>query len=1410
MRTLSSYLKIILLFLFLLGCWKLSAQVQGNTPVCVGDTLYLSISSTSGTVTWTGPNGHMGTGFNWNRQIRNIADSGWYFVHVSSSQGTVRDSIFIQTLGCPRCTKREGDNWFFGDGVGLNFSSGSPAVLSNSAINTNEGSASISDPQGNLLFYTDGVNVWNRNHQIMPNGTGLFGNSTATQSGVIVPHPGNLDLYYIFTVDYIRGNNGLNYSIVDMRLNGGLGNVTTKNINLFLSTTEKITAARHANGYEYWLISHPYNTSTYNCYHVGLNGLNSTAVVSTAGTLHGSTLPNKIGALKVSPNGDKVACAIFRKNIFEVLDFNSSTGRLSNAVTLLSSIYTESYGVEFSPDGTKLYGTTLAAPSKLIQFDLTRGSAAQIVSNAVILKQNALRYWYGQLQLGPDGKIYVARFNSQVGSRTLDVIDFPNNASTSIGYRDNGLNLGITGWCRLGLPNFIPSTFQQLNPVAQYGCQGQAGAFVADSIPGADYMWFSPGNVTHNGRIWRRNMLALRDTGWYTISALVGGCTFVDSVYLDSLPPALTYPFFGPDTLICSNTPTSFLLNIAQPSATSYRWQNGSTSSSLSVTQTGLYWVEIVNACDTLRDTIRVDILPVPLPVNLGPNQALCAGDTIRLNASQGNGLSYLWDNGNTMPSRSPITQSTVAWVQISNPCGVETDTIVLNFSPIPQVSISPGDSIICAGDSLSISPAIVGNSWSWSDNYAQLNRSLTSSGNYVLSATNSCGTAQDSIQLDVLVPPLPFSLGNDTTLCPGQFLTFNLSQVDARYLWFDNDTLPNKFISNPGWVWADVYNVCGNYRDSILITAATAPYVQLGNDTSLCSGDSFAIQALVRGASWLWNDGSADSLRTFVADGWYWVDATNSCGTMRDSIMIDVLIPPSPFSLGPDTTLCPGQALTFNLTQSDANYRWYDNDSLPAKTTSIPGWVWAEVYNVCGSYLDSLFITSEPAPFVNLGNDTSLCLGDSLAIQTLVSDASWSWNDGNTDSLRTFVAGGLYWVDATNFCGTMRDSILIDVRLAAPVVDLGSDSSLCEGDSITIGAYSPAAGYVWQDGLRDSVRTIFTNGLYIQAVRNACGTSLDSVDLTFLPQPDINLGNDTVLCEGASLSLDLRSSVIGSIQWDNGSSDSLRTIQSGGLYWAVVSTSCGQLRDSLIVTEVRSPLPFYLGPDTLLCPGDSFVLNGYQNDNFNYRWLDDGSDFWEKTISSSGLYTLEISNRCNVVTDDIEVILLPIPTIDLGTDTILCEGEQLTLLHESQNLVNYFWSNGEIAPEIRVTSSGYYSLRAYNACDTVVQGIEVSFEPCECTFFMPNAFTPNSDRHNEQFGPKYDCPIRNYEMTIFDRWGKIIYISNDPNKWWDGTHQTKGGHVPEGVYVWKVSFEGSRYREYLPYNFVGTVTLIR
>jgi hypothetical protein len=351
--------------------------------------------------------------------------------------------------------QKENYIWYFGSQAGLNFNSGSPVALTNGSMYAGEGCSSISDSNGNLLFYTNGISVWDKNHIQMPNGDSLEGGQSSTQSALIVPMPGNNQLYYIFTVQQVFSPpHNFSYSIVDMSLNLANGDVTTKNNIIKSEVTEKLTAVKHSNGSDIYIMVHGYGNDSLFAYFVTGSGVLTTPVVSKIGQIITLASSDSGGYMKFSSDGTKLAFAAFGNNYVDLFDFNATTGLVTNEKYLsLPAANLGAYGLEFSRDGNYLY-CAFSAPSHIFQWDITSNSDSIINSTLQQIGSSATLQ-LGALQMGPDGKIYVAKYQS---TSFLGAINYPDSAGVSCNYVDSAVSLaGKT--CGFGLPNFITSYF---------------------------------------------------------------------------------------------------------------------------------------------------------------------------------------------------------------------------------------------------------------------------------------------------------------------------------------------------------------------------------------------------------------------------------------------------------------------------------------------------------------------------------------------------------------------------------------------------------------------------------------------------------------------------------------------------------------------------------------------------------------------------------------------------------------------------------------------------------------------------------------------------------------------------------------------------------------------------------------
>ena len=403
--------------------------------------------------------------------------------------------------------QKEMNHWIFGQRVHLDFTSGTPVQITGTPLNQIEGTAVISDANGDLLFYTDGQTIWTATHTVMSNGTGLLGHSSSSQSALIIPWPGNPDLYYVFTSAEQGGNGSIYYSVVDMSLNGGAGGVVaaSKNTQLLQPCTEKLTAVKHCNGTDFWFITRGWNNNEFYAYLVTTAGINTTPVVShspynlgTAAASIGN--PAKIGYIKASPSGTRIAAFHYWLNSIELGAFNPWTGQLSSILVLQalpSSIavppppsgYVNTYAGEFSPDESKLYTMTawwisdMSAPSTaLYQHDVSVMNAATIESSRYRLDSfranGGITDVGGCIQIANNGKLYAGYYLHTA----LSVINNPNNAGAACNYQFNTFPLSSGTRMNAGLPNFFP--FFAADPVqADFSfagnCDGPDVAFQA-------------------------------------------------------------------------------------------------------------------------------------------------------------------------------------------------------------------------------------------------------------------------------------------------------------------------------------------------------------------------------------------------------------------------------------------------------------------------------------------------------------------------------------------------------------------------------------------------------------------------------------------------------------------------------------------------------------------------------------------------------------------------------------------------------------------------------------------------------------------------------------------------------------------------------------------------------------------
>jgi gliding motility-associated-like protein len=619
--------------------------------------------------------------------------------------------------------------WYFGKKAGLSFNSGpNPVALTNGLLDTDEGCATLCDPNGNLLFYTDGIKVWNRNHLVMPNGNGLLGNPSSTQSAIIVTKPGSTTLFYVFTVDELGKPNGLNYSIIDLTLDGGLGDVTTKNVSLLSPTLEKITAVQHANGTDFWIISHKFNSNQFAAYQLSASGLSS-AVISAVGVTLNTDSQRTIGYMKSSPDGKFIACANAGANTnMQLFNFNNATGQLTLLSTTVFGVNSlGTYGLEFSSNSNLLYVTRIDFvdnKSELFQLDISSQNQTTINTSLTMLASQTFDALdqegiYGALQLAPNQKIYIARTNSTF----LSAIDFPNEIGTNCQLTNNAVSLNgkVSSY---GLPSFVTSYFE-LNFTSSNYCLGNPTNFQTPVLNNViSYTWdFDDPTSANNISNAQNPSHVFTAAGTYTVTLTVQTTTLIKTysknITIVTTPVANTIlPFIKCDEnnnqtanfslsdknieLLGAQTASNYVINYFATNQdaldkTNPLSQSGYTNTSNPQT----IYARIETLDGVCFDITSFDLNVTSLPV-LAPDSEVyyCSNyfpTPITITAENQNPsevLTYLWSNGATTESIS-INTVGVYTVTATNANGcVTTRTITVKLSGIATINFLTQGSI--------------------------------------------------------------------------------------------------------------------------------------------------------------------------------------------------------------------------------------------------------------------------------------------------------------------------------------------------------------------------------------------------------------------------------------------------------------------------------------------------------------------------------------------------------------------------------------------------------------------------------------------------------------------------------------------------------------------------------------------
>ena len=484
---------------------------------------------------------------------------------------------------------------------------------------------------------------------------------------------------------------------------------------------------------------------------------------------------------------------------------------------------------------------------------------------------------------------------------------------------------------------------------------------------------------------------------------------------------------------------------------------------------------------------------------------------------------------------------------------------------------------------------------------------------------------------------------------------------------------------------------------------------LNLGQDRTICAADlPLQLDAGATATSFVWNNGSTNRFLQVTESGEYSVETVLYNCTLTDTVFVNVLDPQ--VSLGNDTAICQGQTVTFDVTQPFTTYEWSDGSTNPTFTTGQAGDVWVEITDTFGCVnSDTVQVIY---PIADLKGDTTVCQGTSFILSSNVLPqfaTSYTWNTGATGSSILITQSGQYWVDIIAEAGCIStDTITVQFQ-APPSVTITQDAFLCPNETVDISATVPnMQSILWSNGSTDTTQTISVQGTYVATLTDSvfCVVT-DSVFVDFAPQSVVELGNDTIICDGEPIILVPYVSSVGTFLWSDGSTDASLIVGTEGNYNLDILDANGcPASDSIYVGVLTSLVP-NLPTDTTICQDIILKLNAYQPTAETYLWTGE-SAFYQQ----------------NDVYDTVFIITYP----------------------------------------------GIYTLEMTNQCGGLTQYLEVKKENCTCEPFIPNVFTPNEDGRNDIFQVFANCEFQDFRMEIYDRWGTRLFVSDNWLSGWDGT----------------------------------------
>ncbi|MFA6126245.1 MAG: gliding motility-associated C-terminal domain-containing protein [Bacteroidales bacterium] len=1178
----------------------------------------------------------------------------------------------------PLYAQKEGAIWYFGQNAGLDFNQYYPRPLTDGQINTREGVATICDKDGGLLFYTDGQTVYDRSHKIMDNGEGLYGDKSSTQSSIVVPRPGSTTQYYLFTVDqagtHSNPGDGIKFSVVDITGNGGLGSVIQKNAPMpnvsGIRFTEKITVVKHFDKESYWVIAHEFGTD--NFYEFLLTNLTLTFKDAIpAGAIHRIDPGDRdnrgaTGYLKSSPKGDYLATAVEGLFLFELFHFDNKTGDIRLLATLPAGTSADpvspasaAYGVEFSPTSNYLYGSS-RKDGYIYQWDLSYTDPRLILNSVQILrpKSNIL---CGALQLGLNGKIYVCLS----GQPYLGVINSPiqkncNYTEHGTSLVDNSSDTIKGGTAYFGLPTFLSDFFKAAEFYYENTCQNDLTIFYVSanrstlgSLPtwdiyDANNVFVGKANVdaqTYQGT-YRFPKAGKYFVKFYVYQA--GDVYQTQEVTIHSLPE-LNLP---DTTSMCKGSPA----HLDAGDGAFYSWRdkpNLNVERYRDIYNAGKYVVTVThyNGCSNTDSTF---VVAKPLPVIRDTLMALAtcgvANGSIILDMQEGDQYSFAWTRYPDSTASSIHNLAAGVYevnITSANTGCVLTSKITISEKDAPVIKIQPSVAdTICPGQSITLTAEgaqkfrwenIAGNDSAQTINIQPQKTTTYFVEGYSIDQSGKKCSGFGEITIQVF-PSNPPQLGSDREGCQNgipvildggaEYLSWNWKSIVPPL----NDTSRLLNITQTyqrlELVVTDK-NGC-EFSDDIKVIVKPLPVINLGSDSIImCKGTPIKLYGGT-GDSLLWSTGErTDNIWVDTTDTYRLSIWKNGCAN-TDSVYVEIKpLPDISLNLPREATNCLTDSLELFGGRGDS-YLWSTGDTLRNLYVKQTGTYWLKIFLDGCSNSDTVNLTLNPLPKVDLGTDTVLCKSSPFRLTGDDGQAdSYLWsNQATTPDLLVSQTGTYSLTVGSKGCFN-SDTVMIRVNDPAMLVieAVTVTQVTCPGNrdgSLLVEAHGSGTSWEYSidDGLTYSINPFF-QGLYgkdtlkVMVREDKACTVKYNQPITFNEPDSIHINYHLVspsceTCPDGEINLSIKGGTPPySVKWSTNDTLTFLSNMVLGKYLVWV-TDANKCRENILIDLTLDFPPFQIP--------NAFTPNG---DGINEKWeiaaLNDFPDCEVKVFNRAG-----------------------------------------------------------------------------------------------------------------------------------------------------------------------------------------------